>query len=508
MKTLLLIFRVCFLVFLLPASAICQNAWQRVEDFDNIDKAHWIECVNNFIYTLHESQGSLGPVRQILTQWSDGGKINWRKQFVFAGQVWNGQGLVLNDGGIIVDLIYQDTAIYEHRIHQIDADGDIKWITILPGFIEHLYPLASRYYDIELSEDGNFLFYNIMFTYRSQDPFSVRNGLLTLSSEGEEIDYTFYDTGDTIKWPFWVAQSPDGSSIRTYRPKKPHIDQTFAVEKIDIQGDPVWTYDLGVEEGGGSKGPVCTDDHGNVYFTWKKDTSGLGGFWGAYPTIHSLSPNGVLRWWKYYGTSDDYQFLGDILFSSQKTIVTCGSETNGFLSGKNNTGWLICADTLGNTIWERRYVLEETRTFGNWFWELTQTADGGFAMLGEMFPADNSSFQNLWIIKTDSMGCLIPGCGLYNYISILTEVDEEISHPALKILLHCSEEELHLFPMSDDNLSSSDYIIMGLNGQALARGSIVQEEAIDVHSLVQGLYVFTLIDQNGQIKGSAKFWKP
>ena len=88
----LIILQAIFFVLLFPISVNSQSVWQRIEDYDDIDNAKWIESTDQYIYALHEVQdGSLGPVVQVLTQWSLNGNLNWRKYFeIEYGNVWNG----------------------------------------------------------------------------------------------------------------------------------------------------------------------------------------------------------------------------------------------------------------------------------------------------------------------------------------------------------------------------------------------------------------------------------
>ena len=106
------------------------------------------------------------------------------------------------------------------------------------------------------------------------------------------------------------------------------------------------------------------------------------------------------------------------------------------------------------------------------------------------------------------MGCLIPGCGLYSYISILTGTEETTSVDPVKIMLHCTSESLHLFPITGGDFSALTYAIHSMDGTQLLHDRMNEENEVNVATLPSGIYVFTLLHQSGQLIGSAKFWKP
>ena len=74
-------------------------------------------------------------------------------------------------------------------------------------------------------------------------------------------------------------------------------------------------------------------------------------------------------------------------------------------------------DTAGNEIW-RRYIYNETFTQQNSstvykLYSIEKTSDGGFLMGGTINgKAPDPVGQYGWIVKTDSLGCVVPGCHL------------------------------------------------------------------------------------------------
>ena len=77
----------------------------------------------------------------------------------------------------------------------------------------------------------------------------------------------------------------------------------------------------------------------------------------------------------------------------------------------NRTGILMRTDSLGNTLWKRSYSTNAVRD--HYIYDLRRTLDGGFIMAGTAWDSLLVS-QDAWLIKTDSFGCLVPGCQVFD----------------------------------------------------------------------------------------------
>jgi len=61
-------------------------------------------------------------------------------------------------------------------------------------------------------------------------------------------------------------------------------------------------------------------------------------------------------------------------------------------------------------LWYREYAKIQGPNEGNELWQVTPTPDNGFAAAGSLFPAESGGTQDIWVFKTDSLGCLVPNC--------------------------------------------------------------------------------------------------
>jgi len=73
-------------------------------------------------------------------------------------------------------------------------------------------------------------------------------------------------------------------------------------------------------------------------------------------------------------------------------------------------GWLFKLNNNGDSIWYREYAIIQGENDQNQLWHFTSTPDKGFAGAGSLFPYSTGGNQDIWVFKTDSLGCLVYNC--------------------------------------------------------------------------------------------------
>ncbi|MBL0314400.1 MAG: T9SS type A sorting domain-containing protein [Flavobacteriales bacterium] len=121
--------------------------------------------------------------------------------------------------------------------------------------------------------------------------------------------------------------------------------------------------------------------------------------------VTKLDINNTVLWTHFYGEIG----WGCLAFSIKALpdggFVFCGGD--GSFGGAY--GYICRIDQDGNELWYRKY----RQTEGNecFATDVNPTTDGGFIMTGLLQPDNQLDLpQDMWAIKLDSMGCLIPGC--------------------------------------------------------------------------------------------------
>jgi hypothetical protein len=141
----------------------------------------------------------------------------------------------------------------------------------------------------------------------------------------------------------------------------------------------------------------------------------------------------------YYGLMTNLIMLKD-----STTFVAAGSEYyNDYIAYTVDIemGTIDKYHLDGTSIWSRKYGIIADSVNQHEIYDIKETSDGGFIIVGES-KGYNAFPQQGWLLKIDSMGCLIPGCGA-------TPIDDVVE----------VEVVAHIFPNP-----TSDYLNFELRG--------------------------------------------
>ena len=85
-------------------------------------------------------------------------------------------------------------------------------------------------------------------------------------------------------------------------------------------------------------------------------------------------------------------------------------------------GWIMKISDEGQLLWIRKYNIAESVGHSHQIYDLKQTSDGGFIIVGKAVGAapDGEPTSQAWLLKLDSFGCLIPGCQANDTVSVTT----------------------------------------------------------------------------------------
>jgi hypothetical protein len=128
------------------------------------------------------------------------------------------------------------------------------------------------------------------------------------------------------------------------------------------------------------------------------------------------------------GLSDGFQL-------PDGSLVVCGSIRNTTTPGLWDNGMVHKLDADGNVLWSRYYAHHTGLPVGydHIFNAVQPTSDGGFILTGEAQGQSPPNRSRLWLVKLDSMGCLVPGChtvGVEEYESQLQSALHISPNPA------------------------------------------------------------------------------
>ncbi len=129
-------------------------------------------------------------------------------------------------------------------------------------------------------------------------------------------------------------------------------------------------------------------------------------------SLTKLDTSGAVVWIKDIWQTDDHNWVCNLNCGFEypdSTLIVAGTLRS---MADHDKGILFKLDKNGDTLWHRFYSHYPGAALGKdqIFWDVKPTSDGGMVLTGET-NSDDYPYAQLWLLKLDSMGCLVPGCG-------------------------------------------------------------------------------------------------
>ncbi len=219
----------------------------------------------------------------------------------------------------------------------------------------------------------------------------------------------------------------------------------------------------------------------------------------AYPSyIMELNSDFSYRWRTILNSSQE----NFIYYSKQiedSSIVFVGYKVKPIdTSGSYPLGWIVKLDKDGNFIWEHSY--QYCISQANYFSDFQQMPDGGYIISGSTIGCDSAQAlmtnQDLWLVRLDSNGCLVPGC-ITNAGTIET-----------------GRNKLDVYPNPVSDLINIDWWLKGIDNAQLIIYNLLGQPVIqtqlndyrselNISNLPRGFYIINI--GNGKEQMQSKF---
>ncbi len=273
---------------------------------------------------------------------------------------------------------------------------------------------------------------------------------------GSKFLYVISDNGDTISRHFVTTYPPQDSIIHVIRQTRstasngyvlvgafdpPNELSSILLVRLNDLGDTLWTNHFGTSaeapvglgvaqylDGGflltGYGTPpgnqnmsflIRVDIMGN--FLWRRNYGGRASVNGA---VRITADGGIITWSEYRdGTwPTDWQQMMLTRWDENGAIIwQKKSHYNYFTNSFIATGTSLLNGVLakftpeGDSLWSRNYAMVQG---GSNLFDVEPTSDGGFVATGTAFATSlDTGYQTnqlIWVLKTDSLGCVVPGC--------------------------------------------------------------------------------------------------
>ncbi len=289
------------------------------------------------------------------------------------------------------------------RLMRYNADGDTLWTRT---FADSGHFMIGN--QVKQTTDGGFLIvgWTGPSDYYDDQGFAIK----TDSMGNEQWRHTYGLAGIAIDAFTAAVELPNGYILTGLSYPQMDNSEMYAM-RVDLLGNSIWTQRWG--------GPF---DDSQVHSTLGQDGTVIlaGGYAYALDgesTVPYLAridtSDGSIVWERQYGES----LFGTLLFAAKELpntdLIACGVT----YEGGNQQGLLLRTKANGDSLWMRNYAFHDSvidQGTGR-FWDVLPTADGGCIAAGVAYnpfggPYPPGYSQDAWVVKVDSMGCVVPGC--------------------------------------------------------------------------------------------------
>ena len=125
--------------------------------------------------------------------------------------------------------------------------------------------------------------------------------------------------------------------------------------------------------------------------------------------IVKLDLNGNEKWNKKIGNIQIGNNAKWLQTLDDGSLILCGDHFVKDTVSKY-IGWLFKLNGNGDSLWYREYAVIQGPQDANELELVISTPDKGFAGAGSLFPYSTGGNQDIWVFKTDSLGCLVYNC--------------------------------------------------------------------------------------------------
>jgi hypothetical protein len=204
----------------------------------------------------------------------------------------------------------------------------------------------------------------------------------------------------------------------------------------------------------------------------------------------------------------DYPFQA-MLVNQDESILAVGIQRflvmpdDSILSGYR--GYITKTSTYGDSLWARNYIIRNQTSHWHNFMDIEATNDGGYILCGRsaidgpVFP-DEQFTAMAWVVKTDSMGCVVPGCHLVG-------VEEKTKQrPKVMVYPNPAHDYLAVFVPASISNQALQIQLINLEGKVVLEDQFTQSDAtylLELKNISAGLYVLKVL-QNGELVQAEK----
>lgn len=385
------------------------------------------------------------------------------------------------EAGYICDVSDSNSGYCSFYLAKLDETGDTIFTRT------YARPDTSDYLlDIVQTRHNKLML--IGWTYNDTTSTDADLMFITIDTLGNEVNRVVWGGAETDYVHSGLVINEDGEVLMTgYTRSFPSLNSTGRtwILKTDSIGNVLWHREYsGVFGIGSSCTRICSLADGNFLAAGGNQSFGNSSF-GVDGALLKIDPLGNQIWAKEYEVPEG-QGLWDCKGLADGTIVSCGVTVG---DDGSQAGWLIKTDAEGDTLWTRTYNPSSLIDFIRF---MLLMPNGDIVMLGDG-RAPGQTNQDGWILRVDSMGCLVEGCFSVG-IDDRTIDDERFAifpNPASDVV----NVKVQGFKFKVQSVVVTD--ALGRTSSPPAKEGLGEVLQLNTTHLPNGIYLLTITDHDG-----------
>ena len=311
---------------------------------------------------------------------------------IAVGHVYNGTG---NDSTILVQLL--DTSGADIATYEIVEPGPLNQ--------------TETYGAVVQGQE--------IIVYGSQDlpgSFTARGFMHRLDMEGNILKKQYYqDLSETIMTDLFLDEN--GNYIfNVILHQKGESKESRAIIKLDTLGNELYRWDSEPEFFLNGPENMVVLNNGN--YVIKHDTEAPNGV-GEVPLMVCVDQDAQTVWKYEFSEAGFFFYIKNMFVAANGDILLCGSDHVMLDEDFFTTGFIARISQGGDLLWKR--IINDATITGNFeqcsFSDIKELDNGDLVATGRF---RNTHSNDLWLIRTDADGCILPDC---NPLQLITSTE-------------------------------------------------------------------------------------
>jgi hypothetical protein len=311
----------------------------------------------------------------------------------------------------------------------------------------------------------------------------------------------------------------DGGIITLCVSRKAYDERVCSIQKLDPDGNPEWTTMLdGMYEAWSYPATIHAHPDGGYMGHWQ---IGTGDFWSyEYPDMwFKLDANGQIEWQRIDDAVHNMRNFTGTFVAKNGDLIGCGSaQDSPYDTIDESDRYFAHISRIkpdGESRWERKIYHLKEGGYYPWLYHGAEMENGDLIFTGYVWDTiqtpENPSWDDLWLLKLDSNGCLEPGCDFNQYILPVSEPALSVPLDVFRAFPNPFVTQFSLAAVLGKHIPSGDYrmVLYDAAGRAVIQQTFSPNllTRVETPQLPSGLYSLVIF-RNGMEFQALKMVKP